>query len=272
MPFRYVFVGLDSAVNVYSVSTSRLLHALRIGITGRVVGYKLCPINPDYIYVFTSSGRITKWEWTSGKRLCSWEMRCKTITANLTCDETEDGHAVSFFCVQEQKNGKRQVSIVRVADKGLSQNAILDTSKKISGLKVSQRGQAIFTWDSRHIFIATRNVGHHNTSNSPVQYTWTEVRSPVDITCLDIRESVNSARPGAQSSKRRNHKTIDLALGGVGGSVLVLYDALNCLPNVKEGHQNGELSAFRKFHWHRDPVRAVQWSRDGTYASKNNSL
>lgn len=247
-----MLIGLESAVHVYSTSTSRLVHALRIGTSHTVVGHRICPINRNHLYVFASSGQITKWEWTVGKRVCKWDTGCRTIVADLASDGTDAG--VSFFCLQEEKDQKRRISIRRPVDDGLLHIDILDTPKKITGLRIAHRGQVAVAWAGDHVLTGMKQcIDNPIDVSESVQYTWTDFKSPVDITCADIREGM------PQNSK---WNPVDIVLGGSGGSVLVLYDALNCMFNSKEG------PAFRRLHWHRGAVSAVCWSMDGTYAKR----
>lgn len=254
--FSYILIAVESTVRIYWASTCRLLHALRVGTGHQVVGYKICPINLAHLYIITSSGHITKWEWASGKLVCGWETHCKTIAVDVASDVTGNSHLVSFFCLQEQEDGKRHISMVRLADEDLVQFLILDTPKNITGIRIAHRGQVVVAWGRDHILNGSRQrIDHPVDISKPVQYTWLETRSPIDITCVDIREGTVSR----ERQNTENSNSLDLVLGSSGGSVLVLYDTLNCVPNGK-----GE-TAFRRLHWHRGAVNVVRWSRDGTF-------
>lgn len=264
---RYVFLGLETAVHVYSLSTSRLFRSLQMETSHKVVGYKLCQVNREHLYIFTSSGSISKWEWTSGKRISRWDTCCKTISVDMTSNETEDSICTISYSLREQKDGKRQILIMRLNDSKISETVALETSQRLTDLKIARQGRVIMAWDSNHLLIGTANANDQSTSE--LQYIWKEASLPVNVTCLDLREDMYPAGPMGQDSKTRKRlESVDLVLGESGGSILIFYDALNSLPNNEDGYQSGKNPAFRRLHWHRGAVSSVRWSRDGTSSSQ----
>lgn len=261
---EYIFIGLETAVHVYSVSTSRLFRTLEVESNHKVVGYRLCPVNEEHLYVFTSGG-IGKWEWATGKRMTYWNMSCKKIAIDLTSDGTEDSMRTISYIVREHKDGKRQISAMCLADQRPLETIILDSTRRITNLKVARRGQIIVAWDNHHLLVGNAKV---DIPISPVsgQYTWREVNLPVNITCLDLRLGTHPVNTEVTGSKSRRHlDTVDLVLGESGGSILVLYDAVNSLTNNEVNYQGRQNSSFKRLHWHRGPVHAVRWSKDGNY-------
>lgn len=212
--------------------------------------------------MFTSGG-IGKWEWATGKRMTYWNMSCKKIAIDLTSDGTEDSMRTISYIVREHKDGKRQISAMCLADQRPLETIILDSTRRITNLKVARRGQIIVAWDNHHLLVGNAKV---DIPISPVsgQYTWREVNLPVNITCLDLRLGTHPVNTEVTGSKSRRHlDTVDLVLGESGGSILVLYDAVNSLTNNEVNYQGRQNSSFKRLHWHRGPVHAVRWSKDG---------
>ena len=257
------------AVHIYSTSTSRLLRTLHFGPKNRVVGYKLCPVSEDHVYVFTSGG-ISKWEWATGRRIAHWETSCRKLAVDLTSTSTEDSSCPISFSLGEHKGGKREILVMSLANNRPLERVVFESTKRITNLRVALEGQIIVAWDSNKLFIGNGNA-HSSGFSDSVQYVWREVSLPVNLTCVDIRESTH--RAGFRELKtRRRLEEIDIVLGESGGSILVLHNALRFLFNSEDSSRTEAISAFRRLHWHRGPVHAVRWSKDGKSASLEREL
>ncbi|KAJ5096264.1 hypothetical protein NUU61_005620 [Penicillium alfredii] len=254
----YLFVGLETAVQVFATSTSRLSRTLQMETGQKVVGYKLCPADSENIYIFTS-GSVTKWHWNSGKRLSRWETSCTTLSADLASMESGAEFTTLFFSIELQNGGKRQIVINTSGDKKLQSVTALHTNKRIHDLKVIQGGRIIIASDGQHILLgSTASAELENLET--VQYSWREATLPVSTTCFDLRESAPAAR--SKTPDTRDSESIDLVVGESGGAILIYQDILASL----FGKQNSDKKPSpRKLHWHRGPVNSVRWSQDGNY-------
>lgn len=246
------------------MSTSRLFRTMQLEAIGKVVGYKLCPITREHLYIFGSSGQISKWDWITGKPVFHRGRPYKTISSDLTFHETQNTRRTVSYLLQESKEGKRQISRTCLDDSESPDVVVLESNRRITDFKVTQNGRVIMAWNSDYLLIGTANAGDMGASIS-IEYTWKEVALPVKATCLDVREDLDTYSTAIQeSTARRRTGTIDIVLGESGGSILILNDAVNSFPNSGDAHQGGKRPTFRRFHWHRQPVGAVRWSRDGT--------
>jgi NET1-associated nuclear protein 1 (U3 small nucleolar RNA-associated protein 17) len=242
---RYLLVGLDAAVQVFATSTSRLSRTLQMEAGQQIIGFGLCPENQEYLYIFTSSGSISKWNWSSGKRIARWETTCTTISMSLALVRDEGSAAAISFSIVSQKDGKRQISINTLGDKKTQGTTALETNQKISSIKVTHDGRVIIASDGKHLFMGT-TTGAELENLETVQYVWREATLPVNATCFDIQTQ------GSES--------IDLAVGASVGSILIYQNVLNTLFGKD---LSDKKSSPRKLHWHRGSVNTVRWSKDG---------
>lgn len=249
MWLRYLFIGLDTAVQVFATSTSRLLRTLQLETGQRVIGFRICPVNQEILYIFTSTS-VTKWHWDSGKRLARWGTDCPTISVDLPLVQNV-GDSAPYFSIVTQKDGKREISINTMGDRKVPGITALQTSKQINVFKVAYGGRLLFASDGSHLFMGTTtNINLENAEAA--RLTWREATLPVTATSFDLRES--SSVKGADA--------VDLLVGESGGAIVIYHDIVDTL----FGRNTDKKSSPRKLHWHRGPVSTVRWSKDGSFA------
>ena len=248
IPLRYLFVGLDTAVQVFATATSRLLRTLQMEAGQKVVGYQLCPIESAVLYIFTS-GFVTKWDWDSGKRLARWGTDATTVALDLSVPKSRT-QPLSYSIVTS-RDGKRQILINALGEKKLAGVCILTTTEAISSIKVASSGRVVVACDGAHIFLGHASEVDIESPES-VQFSWREATLPASATCFHLREN-------SDESQASSHPVVDLAVGQVGGYILAYQDILSTL-FIQPGEKK---SSPRKLHWHRGAVSSVRWSRDG---------
>ncbi|KAJ5312918.1 hypothetical protein PENANT_c018G01177 [Penicillium antarcticum] len=241
----YLLVGLDTAVQVFATATSRLSRTLQMEAGQKIVGFSICPEDQENLFVFTSSGSISKWNWSSGKRISRWETTSTTVSASLASIEQQGNKNINSFSITSQKDGKRQISISTLGDKKIQCTTVLETNQKLNCIRVTHDGRVIVASDGQRLFMGTTSSAELGNLDT-VQYNWREATLPVNATCFDIRESVS----------------IDLAVGESGGSILIYQNVLNTLFGKETSDKK---SSPRKLHWHRGSVNTVRWSKDGNY-------
>ncbi|KAL4959498.1 WD repeat protein [Aspergillus stella-maris] len=255
---QYIILGLDTAIHIYSIATSRIFRVLEVGPGGSIIGYRLSNVNHERLYIFTLSGSVSEWDWSSNKQLAHWTTTHKTISADLVCRPCTSGEADArniLFSLQERKDGKRFLSTTSLNGEKLESTVVLDTNIKIDGFRVLDSGQAIVAFGGARIFFGGLSSNHD--ADTPI-YSWREIKLATTITCIDIRASLRD------QSVSRKVPDFDIALGGTDGSVLVYHDASSFL-DTRSGRGEDKKPSPRRLHWHRNPVTAVRWSTDGNY-------
>ncbi|KAJ5389303.1 uncharacterized protein N7496_000371 [Penicillium cataractarum] len=246
----YLFLGLDTSVQVFATATSRLLRTLQMEAGQKVIGYQLCPIESDILYIFTP-GFVTKWDWDSGKRLDRWGTDATTVAVDLSLVEKKD--RLASYSIVSQKDGKRQILINSLGEKKLAGISVLVTSEPINNIKVACGGRVIVACDGSHLFLGTTSSVDLESPES-TKYTWREATLPAPATCFHLREN-------SDESSGSSGPVVDLAVGETGGYILIYQDILSTL----FGRSADKKSTPRKLHWHRGAVSSVRWSRDGNY-------
>ncbi|RHZ43823.1 WD repeat protein [Aspergillus thermomutatus] len=258
---EYLLVGTETAIHVHSIGTSCRSRTLQLKDGQKVVGYNLCSENPQHLYIITSTGWVSKWDWLSGDQIASWDLARETLLAELCSPEFAKIRSGLLFSLRGRKDGKRQITITLLNGEAPRDVVVFETTQRIDNFRVFRQGQAIVAWAGQRLLLGTREF---NTPDlSTLQYTWREVVLPVRVTCIDIRESSAPNRTISEGSHDNKLETMDLVLGESGGSVLIYLDFLALFPTDGIGSDDSKDLAPRRLHWHRGPVNAVRWSKDG---------
>ncbi|KAL6230809.1 hypothetical protein BDW75DRAFT_57605 [Aspergillus navahoensis] len=230
---QYLFLGVETSVHVYSVATSRLFRVLEVGSSDSVIGYRLSSVNNDRLYIITLSGCVSEWDWPSNKQVAHLDTAHRIIAADIVYDTSS---SYSLFSLRKRKDGKRELAVTSLNTERPQSNVILETNVKIDNLRILGDGQAVVAYGGACIFLGTSCSTQGRDTH---KFAWKEVKLATTITCVDTRGA------GAE---------FDLALGGADGSILIYHISGSTIKNTP-----------RRLHWHRDPVTAVRWSKDGNY-------
>ena len=251
---------METAIHVYSTATSHLVRTLQANPGQCIIGYKLCPMNPEHLYVVTSTGSVSKRNWITGNRISHWDTCRKTISIDFSFDTSASDTYPLFYSLCERKDGKREIRILSLLDEKPRETVVLETKTHINHIRVAKQSQTIIAYGGYNLLLGTLNAPSLDSVEN-AQYTWREVTLPVSITCLDIREN---KRRGAQGPKdKKALEQLDLALGEVHGSILIYQDVLNLFISNEDARGGGNGFVPRRLHWHRGPVSALRWSKDG---------
>ena len=262
---RYLFLATGSAVRVYSTVTSILVRTLHMGSNQSIIGYKICPIKQERLYVFTANGSVRTWEWTTGKQISHWDMHRTTISVDFSLDASDSSANPTVYYLCEREDGKREIRTFSMRDEKPSESVILETTARVSQTKVSPQSQTIIAYGGHRLLLGI-TYASNNGEAEHAQYTWRETILPVTITCLDIRKST---RREVQGQKDRNpREQLDLVVGEAGGSILIYQDMLGFFLTHEGSRDGNNSSAARRLHWHRGPVNSLRWSRDGKLCAK----
>ncbi|EEQ35520.1 NET1-associated nuclear protein 1 [Microsporum canis] len=269
---NHIILGLESAVQVYSMSTSRAIRALPSSDGTRISSCVLSQVDDEIAYVSTSGGEVTEWNWMTGQS----QRTMLLLGSALLAIRVGQGHAqavedediireTAVFALVRRSGGKREISINSFNPSGKHSSrqspgrhsVILSTSTPINDFRLAAGGAVIVAVASSILVIGQRTGGDAESE----LYTWHEVRLPVTPTCFDIREPDETS-----STTKEDRKTvIDMAVGQDEGAIIVYNDVLNTLQGL-ENHKMAEPGlSSHKLHWHRGPVKTVRWSKDGNY-------
>lgn len=260
----YMFVALETTVLAYSVATSRVVRTLQPMNGDSIIGYRLSPSNQEHLFIFTSAGSISKWNWVSGEQLCRLNTDSHVLCVELACVGLEDNSQILFYFLRERADGMREITVLPSddelsSDQLSSEYVILESRVPIAGLRLASQSHSVVAYGGECFL-----VGTHTAVQSDVQvtmhYTWREVSLPTRITCVDTQCSSHSR---LEVSGNNSLADMSIALGQTDGSILVYHDVLSSALDSKGNDGARRGAAPRRLHWHRGRVSAIRWSRDG---------
>ena len=218
----------------------------------------ICKSDPDHILVSTRGGFLSKWDWTTGRKLRQWRTRQDLLqisplaacepTGNedhiLLLHNTAQGHRELSHCDLNQPSNPPLDSIVLREFQGTGAGVISLDSGKV--LVVCASDRLMFCSSSTSFALASPSAG---------SFTWREVTVPGEIISFD-------ARGRRESSTAKSRFAIDVVVGLQDGAIIIYEDILFQLIGKERGVKGARIMP-RRLHWHRDAVYSVKWSRDG---------
>ncbi|OCK83884.1 WD40 repeat-like protein [Lepidopterella palustris CBS 459.81] len=271
MDEKYLILAHKQAIQIYSTATSLLVRTLPIP-SGTIAAYALSESKSNSLYVATASGRILLWDWDTGSKPIHWELGttiCGIATTALEgsphdvvyTHETGDYHIINAHNFRSgPEKSKTELKLV------------LESKTPIQSFQVMPGGSIIVVALQRSIMIGTTPKPTTATLQDFV-YTWRECKLPQFITAFDacIRSGADPSAKSSTSQKSSSQpqgESLDLAIGGVDGAILVFEDILRKLiriENPRKPQTEAEDLTPQRLHWHREAVGAVKWSLDGNY-------
>ncbi|EFR02748.1 WD repeat-containing protein 75 [Nannizzia gypsea CBS 118893] len=270
---NHLILCLESAAQVYSMSTSHAVRALQSCDGTRISGCALSPVDDEIAYVSTSGGAVTEWNWTSGQTERTMQIKGSSLLSvrveqgdSQTDDDDEEENTKNIVVFAlAMRNGKREISINPFKKSGNqaekdgpeSHTVILKTFTQINDFRLAAGGSVIVAVAGNSLVVGQRTK---DVEGEP-EYTWREVQLPFNATSFDIRE------PEKETSTKKGKKkpVVNLAVGQNEGAIVVYSDLLNTLQGLENRRMAEPGLSSMKLHWHRGPVKTVRWSKDGNY-------
>ncbi|CAH0056651.1 unnamed protein product [Clonostachys solani] len=264
---QYIILTYNTSIQVYSASTSLLIRRISISTLESqsenptspptITATRLSLLNPDFVWVGCSDGRIFFVNWTQASRP-KQKFQTKSATAK----------ALATVLIGPSKKVREAVLIVE-SDKQnrLDITAYLgpEESKHILNLKKNgfglqllesyENGKILVGAINDRLFIGTISSGQIETL-AQLSFEFFSFDTPDLITCLDTK--ITSQKSGSESR-------VNILVGGARGAIHLYHDALSRLQAITKSKSEKDTIQAQKYHWHRKAVHSVKWSHDGNY-------
>ncbi|KAL9076226.1 MAG: hypothetical protein Q9157_003736 [Trypethelium eluteriae] len=264
----YMILAHRRAVHIYSVSSSVLVRTLPASKAGVSV-FALSAANANNIYIATTDGVVFLWNWVTGTRLGRWELqdRIAGIWASIEPSAEED----TVFTIDRSRQSKHYTITAHRLRYGSDASkttsvTLLQSQQKIQGLKVLHQGEVIIAFFSRSLVLGQLNR-QEDPSFEAKAYVWREMDCFNEITAFDARV-VPNRKGKSKDYKKSTDIFVDVVIGTIEGPIFIYSDLLNKLishSQKKPGKPQSSYLDSKRFHWHRQAVGTVKWSRDGNY-------
>lgn len=257
------------SLQIYSTETSVLVTTLPLGGSGVLTAYALSPSTQNHVYVASSKGVITLWDWVDGTEVDRWEISAPVqniavITLPgveedlLYCHEAGESHILNVQALSAKSDASKTAS-----------KHILTSKSAIRSFQVLSRGKYVIVGTTNSVTIGKR-LKPNKTALQDIEYVWRELKFSKRLTTWDayIRQAEVSDKSKRSATGQRD--VIDLAVGDETGVILLFEDmlasfaAMESFKKSSDGHtDDAENLRPKRLHWHRDAVGSVKWSLDG---------
>lgn len=260
-----MLVATRRMLNVYSLSSSLLVRRFNISQSAAVVDLKISKGNPDLVFVITSDGTISLWNWIIGEQLASVNFGCRIYGLDVAA--VEGSHADTLFLIAKSNEGSGQshiASVVFAHQQTTASQASLEqlsaTYSELSHIQILDSGRVIFAASRDTVVLgwSQRLRGNLNTKDEVFKHKWKGIAFPEELTCLHARFNprLDESKDKPKSALKSN--AYSLAIGSTQGMIYVYDDILSIFQDGKR-----PTPKPRKLHWHRNPVGAIKFSLDG---------
>ncbi|KAL2039315.1 hypothetical protein N7G274_007983 [Stereocaulon virgatum] len=263
---KYLLIAYNAVVAIYSTSTSLPIRQLRIKKADSISGFAFSSENSSHLYISTVSGTIERWDWVEGTRTGHWTL-ASSVYALVTSSRGLEESTRDLVYTVDSKHGEPWLlsahRLARVDDATNSDAAtLLKYDEPISSIKVLERGRVIVAASRAQLII-----GYCKNPITPdlrdLSYTWRIVECPEWIAGFDVRTRHRMVQNQAEK-KGMVSEAIDVAIGGLKGSIYIYEDLLNQLIHRERRKDSIDIIS-RRLHWHRNSVLTIKWSLDGNY-------
>lgn len=267
--FRYLLIACDTAINVYSTSTSVLVRRLRTRYAGLISGFAFSSTDSNQLYISTQAGLQEKWDWFNGIRLESWNTK---VPIHVIRAAPPDGAAAANGLVYTIDRHTRERWLLAAHRLMGGQEAaktelevLLVYTEPLTSLKILDDGKVIVATSGTKVIIGTTEAAD-KPSLKEIVYVWREFECSEWITSIDVQIELAPVKP------EKSHSVgigFNIVIGGLKGAIFIYENILRKLINKETSSKSKDEEINpRRLHWHRNAVAAVKWSADGELTTR----
>jgi NET1-associated nuclear protein 1 (U3 small nucleolar RNA-associated protein 17) len=239
----YVFATNGREVQVLAVATS-LVERTLAGPNSNVTAFTLSASDSETIYI-ASDRRVQCWEWVTGAIVndpIEYKGKIHALCAALSDNASED---ILYTICEDEAEWK-----ILAGDR-----CIYTSSERLVHLSLD--GPYIMAASATKL-VAGRRTAPKPESDEEAHFTFVEIASPIEITCLGGRAQTFDAQ-----KKKGPSDTLTVAAGNVEGQIMVYEDVFST------SRPTGVSLMPRILHWHREAVASLKWSQDGEHCNSS---
>ena len=260
---------------MYSTSSSLLVRQLRIHTADNISAFAFSSTTQNHLYLSTISGTIEKWDWIEGLRISHWRISSSIYSLVTGKQSLDDPGSELVYTVDRKEQEPWLLSVHRLAggqDGAKTDVKTLFTSQQaLSFVQVLEHGRVIVATSGSQLILGSSD----EPAPSPLRdvwYSWRTIDCPEFIVSMDVRVRPSGEIQKMSKSARSMANAIDIAVGGLKGSIHIYEDLVRKI--IKRHHRAGKGNSLditsRRLHWHRNAVLAVKWSADGECSHSRN--
>jgi NET1-associated nuclear protein 1 (U3 small nucleolar RNA-associated protein 17) len=229
-------------LQLLSLDTSLVIRTHIVPDGRSILCFSLSPSNDECVDIAYDNGTKVQWNWITSQ-IVKGTFPGQETTITMTTAKLNEDRSELFYITRS----KGEYILVG------QRKSLYKTSHPISSVQVLDNAAFVVCLSEDAIIVGSRKSNREDSD-----YVFVEIPTVVPSTCVDARVINAPPKSGKQTNQRAE---IALAIGNAEGQIH-LYTRFSELMT-----ESGTASfpAPRVLHWHREPLSAVKFSRDGNY-------
>ncbi|KAL2428783.1 hypothetical protein ABEF95_007228 [Exophiala dermatitidis] len=252
---QFLILPTHSEIQVYATTTSLLVRSFRVDNKSDITSCVISNADPSKVYVTSSRGLFSLWDWTTGERICRHDtghglqqvLPLVAPDGKETILALQEGQATKSTLVFDFEFSTRQFKHLKT---------VLQKANVVPNIRSFADGAVLVACADDRLLVGQSQ--HDSEGRLELDYTWREVSVSAPILSFDAQINLGKAKSG------RKVPFLDVVIGLNNGVIVAYEDLLFKLIGKEKKNSKDEVLA-RKLHWHRTGVNAVKWSRDRNY-------
>ncbi|KAF2167739.1 hypothetical protein M409DRAFT_65849 [Zasmidium cellare ATCC 36951] len=234
---KYLIAATNREIQLLSLDSSLVVRKHVVPDGRSIVCYSLSPGSDDCVDVAYDNGTKVQWNWMTSE-LVKGTFPGQETTVAMTVTEMDDGREELFYIARSRGDytviGERK--------------SLYTTERRLKSIQVLQNGWYIICVSATALTIGARKAF------DKCDYIWVDIPVEKPIRCADARLLDTDKKQGRRPD-------LAVAVGDTEGQVH-LYSNVS---SVFATPSQAKLPPPRYLHWHREPVSAIKFSKDGNY-------
>ncbi|KAL2428769.1 hypothetical protein ABEF95_006935 [Exophiala dermatitidis] len=252
---QFLILPTHSEIQVYATKTSLLVRSFRVDNKSDITSCVLSNADPSKVYVTSSRGLLSLWDWTTGERICRYDTGhgLQQVLPLVAQDGKE-----TILALQEGQGTKSAVVFdVDFSNRQFRElKTVLQKANIVPNIRSFADGAVLVACADDRLLVGQSQ--HDSDGKLELDYTWREVSVSAPILSFDAQINLGKAKSS------RKVPFLDVVIGLNSGVIVAYEDFLFKLIGKEKKNSKDEVLA-RKLHWHRTGVNAIKWSRDRNY-------
>jgi NET1-associated nuclear protein 1 (U3 small nucleolar RNA-associated protein 17) len=266
---KFLILANLKSLQIYSIETSVLVTTLPLGASGVLTAYALSPTAPNHVYLASSKGVITLWNWVDGTKVGSWDTT--TTIRNMIVITLLGAEEDLVYCHEAGESYNLNVHALPTRSEAseIASKHVLTSQSAIRSFQVLSQGKYVIVITADSVMLGKR-LKPSKTALQDFEYVWRELKFSKRITTCDAYIRQVEVIDKSKRSATAQRDVIDLAVGDETGVILLFEDMLASFAAIENFKKSGdgqtddaESLRPKRLHWHRDAVGSVKWSLDG---------
>ncbi|KJX99332.1 hypothetical protein TI39_contig363g00009 [Zymoseptoria brevis] len=230
-------------LQLLSLDTSLVIRTHIVPDGRSILCYSLSPSDEECVDIAYDNGAKVQWNWITSQ-IVKGTFPGQETTIAMTTAKVIGDRAELFYITQ----AKGEYILVG------QRKSLFKTKHPISSVQVLDNASFIVCLSEDAIIVGSRKVVREDSD-----YVFVEIPTTVPSTCVDARVITQHSKTATKQSNQRSE--VAIAVGNAEGQIH-LYTQFS---ELLVGTDKASFPAPRVLHWHREPLSAVKFSRDGNY-------